>query len=73
MTQVRPILEYGDVLYDDCGVTNEIKLNKVHYAAAKIVSGAIHGTSFEALLNDLAWESLKARRKRRKPCLFISY
>ena len=35
-----------------CGVGNDIKLNKVQYEAAKIVSGAMYGTSSEKLLQE---------------------
>ena len=38
---IHPIIEYGDVLFDDCGVINNTKLNKIQYEAAKIVSGAM--------------------------------
>ena len=70
LSYIRPLLEYGDILYDGCGVANSIKLNKVQYEAAKIVSGATHGTSTTLLLQDLGWESLSSRRERHKLCLF---
>ena len=70
---IRPIIEYGDVLYDGCGLMNEAKLNKVQYKAAKIVSGAMHGTSYDLLLKDLGWEPLKSRRERHKLCLFYDF
>ena len=70
---IRPIIEYGDVLYDGCGLMNEAKLNKVQYEAAKIVSGAMHGTSYDLLLKDLGWEPLKSRRERHKLCLFYDF
>ena len=65
-----PILEYGDIIYYGCGVGNDIKLNKVQYDAAKIVSGAMYGTSSEKLLQELGWETLSSRRERHKLCLF---
>ena len=53
---------------DGCGVINQIKLNQVQYEAAKLVTGAtcMHGTSGNALLVDLGWESLQARQERHK-------
>ena len=59
------------MIYDGCGVMNEAKLNKVQYEAAKIVSGAIHGTSYASLLEELGWETLNSRRTRHKLCLFF--
>ena len=50
---------------------NEIKLNKVQYEAAKIVSGAMHDTSYASLLEELGWETLNSRRTRHKLCLFF--
>ena len=50
------------MIYDGCGVMNEAKLNKVQYEAAKIVSGAMHGTSYASLLEELGWETLNSRR-----------
>ena len=51
-------------------VANSIRLNKVQYETAIIVSGATHGTSSTLLLQDLEWESLNSRRERHKLCLF---
>ena len=62
LSYIRPLLEYGDILYDGCGVANSIKLNKVQYEAAKIVSGATHGTSTILLLQDLGWEFFKFKK-----------
>ena len=59
MSFIRPILEYGNVLFDGCGVNNQVKLNRVQYEAAKIVSGATHGTSSDLLNNELGWETLQ--------------
>ena len=64
LSYIRPLLEYGDILYDGCGVANSIKLNKIQYEAAKIVSGTTHGTSSTLLPQDLGWESLNSRRER---------
>ena len=50
---IHPIIEYGDVLFDGCGEINNAKLNKIQFGAAKIVSGAMYGTSSVALLKDL--------------------
>ena len=33
---IHPLIEYGDVLCDGCGLMNEVKLNNIQYEAAKI-------------------------------------
>ena len=38
--------------------------------AGKTVSGAIKGTAYATILSELGWESLQARRERRKLILF---
>jgi hypothetical protein len=69
-SSIRPIIEYGDILYNGCGVVNESKLNKVQYEASKIVTGAMHGTGSFILLKELGWETLNSRRERHMLCMF---
>jgi len=68
---VRSILEYVDIILCNTTQDNMDKINKVHKRAGKIVSGAIRGTPSETIFNELAWESLEARREKRK-LLFYS-
>lgn len=37
---VLPILDYGDILYDNCSEANKEDLEAVHIAAARVVTGA---------------------------------
>lgn len=55
---IRPLLEYGDVIWDN--FTNELKndLESVQNEAARIVAGATKLCNINSLLNDLGWESL---------------
>ena len=57
---------------DICGVNTQIKLNRVQYEAAKLVTGAtcMHGTSSNALLADFGWESSQTSQERHKLLLF---
>ena len=75
---VRPHFDYGDVLYhQDSPTKNEIfefsskyrvlnEVEEVQYRAARIITGAWQGTSYEKLYKILGWESLNKRRTMRK-------
>ena len=56
-------MEYGDVVWDNCYDCDSALLDSVQYEAARLVTGAIKGTSSARLYKDLAWESLSSRRK----------
>jgi hypothetical protein len=45
-------------------------IESVQLEAARIVSGAIRGTSHEAIYNELGWETLAKRRERQQLLLF---
>ena len=75
---VRPNLDYGDVVYH-CASADKPSIfepastwpllkqvESVQYDAAKIVTGAWHGTNIEKLYKMLGWESLNKRRIMRK-------
>jgi hypothetical protein len=63
---VRPIIEYADILYDSCGITDSSRLESVQLEAARLVTGAKRGTSHSALYRELGWLTLKERRKIHK-------
>ena len=67
---VRPIIEYSNVVWDNCSnfLKNEIEL--IHHEAARIISGATKLCNINKLLNDLKWDSLEKRRKNHKLILF---
>jgi hypothetical protein len=62
-TLVLPIIEYGNVIYDN--LTNDLssKLEQVQKAAGLMCTGAYRKTSYEKLLVELGWETLKIRQK----------
>ena len=63
---VRPLMEYGDVILDNCTEAEANLLDNIQYESARAVTGAIKGTCARALMNELGWESLKTRRKMHK-------
>jgi hypothetical protein len=68
--KIRPVMEYADVLWDN-GIASDCDLLKhVQYEAAKIVTGAIKGTSKHHLMQEVGWESMSTRRKIHKLILY---
>ena len=64
---IRPHLDYGDIIYDKA--VNEsfhAKLESLPYNATLAITGAIRGSSFEKIYEELSLESLKSRRWYRK-------
>ena len=68
---IRPIMEYADVLWDGCTENDSDLLEFVQYEAAKVVTGAMRGTSRQRLLAELSWDELKTRRSTHKLVLFF--
>ncbi len=63
---VRSCLEYADIVWDGCDETDNDLLEQPQYEAARLVTGAIKGTSRERLLNEVAWVKLKERHTYHK-------
>ena len=59
----RPLMEYADVIWNNCYDCDSALLDSVQYEAARLVTGAMKGTSSARLYKKLAWESLSSRRK----------
>ena len=60
---VRPIVEYGCLIYDSCCQADSDRLEKVQLEAARIATGTKKGTSCELLYSELGWPTLQERRK----------
>ena len=68
---IRPLLDYGDIIYDKAfNESFHEKLESLQYNAALAITGAIKGSSTEKLYEELGLESLKSRRWYRKMSLF---
>ena len=65
---IRPLLEYADVVWDNC--TQQEANELVQNEAARIVTGATKLASIQSLLSDTGWESLTSRREKHKLVLF---
>ena len=58
LTFIRPLLEYGDVLWDNCTQYEKDELDKIQNEAARIATGATKLISLFALSNEIKWKVL---------------
>ena len=66
---VRSVIDYClPVYFNNLKATDVIKLNRLQYSAAKLVSGTLHNTSADKLNKELGWETITDRAK----CLGLS-
>ena len=59
---IRPLMVYGDFIWDGCGVECSNALEIIQFDAARLVTGTIKGTNRVALLEELSWDKLETRR-----------
>ncbi|MCG8033360.1 MAG: reverse transcriptase family protein, partial [Candidatus Thiodiazotropha taylori] len=67
---IRPVLEYADVIWDNCSQQEKIDLEKIQNEAARIATGTTKLVSLQKLYEEIGWETLEARRKKHKLVLF---
>ena len=67
---IRPLLEYGDVIWDNCTQYEKRELDKIQNEAARIVTGATKLVSLNTLYSEIRWETLEQRRKNHRLTLF---
>jgi hypothetical protein len=63
---IRPILEYGDVVWDTQTHYLINKIENVQSEAARIVTGGTKLTSIQKLYEETGWEKLLERREKHK-------
>ena len=67
---IRPLLEYGDIIWDNCLQSEKQELEKIQIEAARIATGATKLVSIAALYREIRWDSLDERRRKHKLTLF---
>ena len=60
---IRPVIEYSDIVWDNCTQTLKEKLEKINIEAARIVTGATKLTSLKLLYKESGWPTLEKRRE----------
>ena len=63
---IRPILDYADVVWDNCTNYEKQELNKIQTEAARIVTGATKLVSLHAFFDEVKWEPLEAWRMKHR-------
>ena len=67
---IRPLIEYADVIWDNCTQQNKNELELIQLEAARISTGATQLVSVANLYIETGWETLDARRNKHKLVLF---
>ena len=68
---VRPILEYGNVVWNNMPQYLKDDLDKIQNEAARIISGCSKLVSLSDLREECSWELLSERRRKHKLILFF--
>jgi hypothetical protein len=63
---IRPILEYGNVIWDNCTQNEANLLESVQVEAGKIITGLRVNSSRSKLYSELGWEPLYKSREKQK-------
>ena len=71
MVFIRPLLEYANVIWDNCTLYEKQELDKIQDEAVRIATRTTKLISFDCLYNELKWESLGKRRRNHKLTLFF--
>ena len=71
LTFVRPKLEYANIVFHDCTKQDTELLENLQLSAARVVTGAIKGTSHAKIYNECNWPLLSERRKQNQLVQFF--
>ena len=67
---IRPVIEYADVVWDNCSAQEGEDIEKIQYEAARIITGCTRLVSINDLLLESGLEPLSERRKKHRLILF---
>ena len=56
---IRPILEYGDAVWDNCTQQEEPDIEKIKIEAARIIAGTTKVVSIHSLYEETDWKTLE--------------
>ena len=69
---IRLLLEYGDVIFDNCSQNDKNTLENIQYNALRLITGCKKGTSRQMLLEETGLCTLQTRRTFHKILKFHS-
>ena len=67
---IRPILEYGGIVWNNCSLSEKDEIDKIQHEAERIVTGCTRLVSLHFLHIESGWESLGTRREKQALILF---
>ena len=67
---IRPILEYADVVWDNCTQHEKHDLEGTQLEVARIATGTTKLVSVQKLYDEIGWETLDESRRKHKLVLF---
>ena len=65
---IRPLLEYGDIIWDNSSAANKRALENIQDEALRITAGGTKVCSMQKLYDDSKWETRQIRRNHHKLC-----
>ena len=68
---IRPLLEYADVIWDNCFQYEKDEIEKVQIEAGRIVTGATKSCSIQKILEETKWDTLAFRRYKHRLTTFF--
>ena len=66
ISYVRPLLEYANIVFDNCTEHDKSQLENIQYKALLLITGAKQGTSYELLIEETGFQTLNNRRTMQK-------
>ena len=61
---IRPILEYGDVIWDNCAQYEKNEIEKIQLEAARIATGTTNLIPIITLYKETGWDTHEKRKKK---------
>ena len=70
---IRPLLEFADVVWDNCTLYEVNAREKIQLEAARIVNGTTKLVSLEMQYKETGWETLEVRRSKHSTKRVITF
>ena len=70
---ILPILDYADVVWDNCDEYQANALEELQLDALRTIVGTVRGTSHSSLYKEAGFVTLKTRRERYKLILYFKH
>ena len=68
---IRPLLEYADVIWDNCSQYEKDDLEKIQIEAARIATGTTKLISLNNLYKEICWDKLQKKTRRPQTHSFL--